>query len=204
MSDESWISSPTSAARRAFDRSDARTVRRELKAYDATLARKKQIVGLNKCDALEADAIEKKRKPVADIESAHRSSCLPMLGMLSYKAGRSIQWDAEKEEMRHADRLVKRILMLDGHPNLQALNKLKIGTNVEERLQADWEAETAGRGAIVETITLCETKQDYVTRDLLTQLLDDTEEHIDFLETQLAVLAQVGLQNYLQSQYELD
>src|SRR5512147_2834362 len=65
------------------------------------------------------------------------------------------------EEMKHADRLVKRILMLDGHPNLQALNKLKIGTNVQERLQADWEAETAGRGAIVETIALCETKQDY-------------------------------------------
>lgn len=108
------------------------------------------------------------------------------------------------EEMKHADRIVKRILMLDGLPNLQALNKLKIGTNVEERLKADWEAETAGRGAIVEGIALCEAKLDYVTRDLLTELLDDTEEHIDFLETQTTVIGQVGLQNYLQSQYELD
>ncbi|HYD73361.1 MAG TPA: bacterioferritin, partial [Candidatus Binatia bacterium] len=108
------------------------------------------------------------------------------------------------EEMKHADRLVKRILFLDGHPNLQALHKLKIGTNVEERLKADWEAETAGRAAMIEGIALCEEKQDYVTRDLLTQLLDDTEEHIDFLETQMAVIAQIGLQNYLQSQYELD
>ena len=108
------------------------------------------------------------------------------------------------EEMKHADALVKRILFLDGHPNLQALHKLKIGTNVEERLKADWEAETAGRGAMVEGIALCEEKQDYVTRDLLTNLLDDTEEHIDFLETQMAVIAQIGLQNYLQSQYELE
>ena len=108
------------------------------------------------------------------------------------------------EEMKHADKLVKRILFLDGHPNLQALHKLKIGTNVEERLKADWEAETAGRGAMVEGIALCEEKQDYVTRDLLTELLDDTEEHIDFIETQLKNLNEMGLQNYLQSQYELD
>jgi bacterioferritin len=108
------------------------------------------------------------------------------------------------EEMKHADKLVKRILLLDGHPNLQALHKLKLGANVEERLKADWEAETAGRGAMVEGIALCEEKQDYVTRDLLTELLDDTEEHIDFLETQMSVLNEIGLQNYLQSQYELD
>jgi bacterioferritin len=108
------------------------------------------------------------------------------------------------EEMKHADKLVKRILFLDAHPNLQALHKLKIGTNVEERLKADWEAETAGRAAMVEGIALCEEKQDYVSRDMLTDLLEDTEEHIDFLETQMLVLAEIGLQNYLQSQYELD
>ena len=108
------------------------------------------------------------------------------------------------EEMKHADKLVKRILFLDAHPNLQALHKLKIGTTVEERLKADWEAETAGRAAMVEGIALCEEKQDYVSRDMLTNLLEDTEEHIDFLETQMSVLAEIGLQNYLQSQYDLE
>lgn len=106
-------------------------------------------------------------------------------------------------EMKHADRLIKRILFLDGFPNLQDLHKLKIGQTVEERLRADLAAETDGRAALVDGIALCETKQDYASRELLEHILVDTEEHIDFLETQLAVLAQIGLQNYLQSQYEL-
>ena len=108
------------------------------------------------------------------------------------------------EEMKHADRIVKRVLLLEGLPNLQNLNKLKIGTNVEERLAADLETERTGRTAIVEGIALCEEKQDYVSRDMLTEVLDDTEEHIEFLETQLQVISQITVQNYLQSQYELD
>ena len=108
------------------------------------------------------------------------------------------------EEMGHADKLVKRILLLEGLPNLQNLGKLAIGEAVEERLKADLTLETTGRAAMLEGVALCEQKQDYVSRDLLTEILADTEGHIDFLETQISVFDQVGAQNFLQSQYDLD
>jgi len=108
------------------------------------------------------------------------------------------------EEMKHADRIINRILLLEGFPNLQNLNKLQIGESVPERLQCDLNAERTGHTGIKEGITLCEEKKDYVTRDMLTALLDDTEEHIDFLETQLQNVDQMGVQNYLQSQYDLE
>lgn len=103
-------------------------------------------------------------------------------------------------EMKHADRLIERIFMLDGLPNLQDLHKLQIGENVPELLNADLGLEMAAQATVKEGIAYCESVRDYVSRDLLQDILDDTEEHIDYLETQIALVDQVGLQNYLQSQ----
>jgi bacterioferritin len=102
-------------------------------------------------------------------------------------------------EMKHADKLMERIFMLDGLPNLQDLGKLMIGENVVEILRCDLALETAAQTTIKDGIAACEFARDYVSRELLQTILDDTEEHIDFLETQLDLVDKVGLQNYQQS-----
>jgi bacterioferritin len=103
-------------------------------------------------------------------------------------------------EMKHADWLMDRIFTLDGLPNLQDLGKLNIGENVPEILRSDLGMEMGAQATIKDGIAHCEKVRDYVSRDLLQKILDDTEEHIDFLETQIELIDKVGLQNYLQSQ----
>src|ERR1700704_1878700 len=104
------------------------------------------------------------------------------------------------DEMKHADRLIERILFLEGLPNLQDLDKLLIGESAKEALECDLRLERSAHPVLKEAIAYCESCGDYISRELFEDILESEEDHIDFLETQLDLIGQVGLQNYLQSQ----
>jgi bacterioferritin len=109
------------------------------------------------------------------------------------------QWRKESlEEMEHADKLVERIIFLDGFPNMQVLDPLHIGQNVKEVLDCDLAAEISARTLYEEAATHCHSVRDYVTRDLFEKLMHDEEDHIDFLETQLDLVPKLGLELYAQ------
>jgi bacterioferritin len=110
-----------------------------------------------------------------------------------------IEYDESIDEMRHADRLIKRILFLEGLPNLQDLGKLFIGEDVREILECDLKREMEARPLYQAAIAHCESVKDFVTRELLVHIQQSEEEHIDFIEEQLGLIGKMGLPNYVQS-----
>lgn len=115
-----------------------------------------------------------------------------------------LEYDASIDEMKHADALIKRILFLEGLPNLQKLDKLKIGQNITEIIDSDLEVEYTAIPHLKKCIQLAESEHDYSTRDLFLQILKSEEYHVDWLETQRDLIKKLGEQNYLQSQIDPD
>jgi bacterioferritin len=110
------------------------------------------------------------------------------------------EYDESVDEMKHADKLIERILFLDGLPNLQDLDKLLIGETVQEILDCDLRLEQQAMPALREGIAHCESVRDFVTRDLFSEILEAEENHVDFIETQLDLIPKIGIENYIQLQ----
>tara|TARA_R110002110_G_scaffold67960_7_gene184467 strand:- start:1642 stop:2124 length:483 start_codon:yes stop_codon:yes gene_type:complete len=111
-----------------------------------------------------------------------------------------VEYRESIDEMKHADKLIERILFLEGLPNLQDLDKLLIGETVTECMECDLKLEYEGHAFYKDAIAYCEEARDYISREIFERILEDEEEHIDFLETQLDLVKSVGLENFLQSQ----
>lgn len=123
-----------------------------------------------------------------------------MLKNWGYEALNKKEYDESIDEMKHADTVIERILFLEGLPNLQDLDKLLIGENVPEMLKNDLTLEIEARDYLVKAIAHSESIGDYVSREIFDHILEDEEEHIDWLETQLSLIDDIGVENYLQSQ----
>ena len=114
-----------------------------------------------------------------------------------------LEYDAAIDEMKHADQLIKRILLLEGLPNVQRMDKVTIGQNITSIIKNDLNLENHAVKKLREFIALCEQEADFVSRDLLSSILESEEEHVDWLETQQNLIDKAGLENYIQSQIEM-
>ena len=112
-----------------------------------------------------------------------------------------LEYEASIDEMKHADQIIKRILFLEGLPNVQKLGKVRIGQNIKEVIECDLAVENEAIPKLKAHIKLAEAESDYVTRDLFLSILASEEEHVDWLETQLGLIEKTGIENYLQAQF---